>query len=74
MGKSKVRGKKTQDTEDIVHAHDDIPEDVPESMWKLMMSIKTDILNCVKVLDDKVSGLVKGKNELHDNVVSLERV
>ena len=52
---------------------EDRPDDIPESLWILLNTIKEDIKGEIKALDSKVSALIRLNGELKENVTSLEQ-
>ena len=49
------------------------PDDIPESLWILLHTIKEDIKGEIKALDSKVSAVIRLNGELKENVTSLEQ-
>jgi len=48
------------------------PDDIPQSLWILLHTLKEDIKVEIKALDSKVSALNRLNGELEENVTSLE--
>jgi len=49
------------------------PDDIPESLWILLHTIKEDLTVEIKAPDSKVSALIRLNGELEENVTSLEQ-
>ena len=52
---------------------EEIPDDIPESLWILLHIVKEGIKGEIKALDSKVSGVIRLNGELKENVTSLEQ-
>ena len=71
MGKlEQIADKKQADTTTL----EERPDDIPESLWILLHTLKEDIKGEIKALDSKVSALIRLNGELKENVTSLEQI
>jgi len=70
MGKPKKTGESKQADKTTLEER---PDDIPESLWILLHTLKEDIKGEIKALDSKVSALIRLNGELEENVTSLEQ-